>query len=170
MSKFNPQIWAGCQAAYNSGHLHGKWIDATQEEDDIWTEIKAMLAESPVSYLYECEEWYVGDTQDFNDVTIGTNVSKISEIAQAIKKYGEGMSIFLKHGCEISNFESSYKGCYKSEQDFVYKEWEKSGKWGQLKEIGVEEWAINLQALENNWFTSGYWSETDSEGCHIFYG
>ena len=41
-------IYVADQAAYNAGHLHGVWIDATLELDDIQGQVDAMLAASPV--------------------------------------------------------------------------------------------------------------------------
>lgn len=46
------QIYVACLSAYNNGYLHGAWIDATQDENDILTEIQTMLAASPVVELY----------------------------------------------------------------------------------------------------------------------
>ena len=41
----NPiRIYVACLAAYNNGHLHGRWIDATHGENHIHTQVKAMLA------------------------------------------------------------------------------------------------------------------------------
>lgn len=42
-----PRIYVASLSDYNAGRLHGEWIDATQELDDIWAEIHAMLAKSP---------------------------------------------------------------------------------------------------------------------------
>lgn len=42
------RIYVACLAAYNSGRLHGEWIDCDgKDESDIWNEINAMLAQSP---------------------------------------------------------------------------------------------------------------------------
>ena len=30
-----PRIYAACLAAYNNGHLHGRWIDATQDPETV---------------------------------------------------------------------------------------------------------------------------------------
>lgn len=45
-------------AAYNAGHLHGVWIDACDDIDDIWEQIKTMLADSPVE---NSEEYAIHD-------------------------------------------------------------------------------------------------------------
>ncbi len=42
------RIYVACLAAYNSGYLHGVWIDATADIDDIQDQINSMLESSPV--------------------------------------------------------------------------------------------------------------------------
>jgi len=44
----NIRIYVADLAAYNAGHLHGVWIDATLELDDIQAQVRTMLAASPV--------------------------------------------------------------------------------------------------------------------------
>lgn len=41
------RIYAACLASYNSGVLHGRWIDADSDVDTMQAEISAMLRESP---------------------------------------------------------------------------------------------------------------------------
>lgn len=41
------RIYVACLAAYNNGHLHGCWIDACQDKDAVWNDIKSMLKDSP---------------------------------------------------------------------------------------------------------------------------
>jgi len=33
------RIYVACLSTYNNGFLHGEWIDATLEIDDIWATI-----------------------------------------------------------------------------------------------------------------------------------
>lgn len=40
---FNPKIYVACLAAYNNGILHGRWIDADQDADEIRAGIAEML-------------------------------------------------------------------------------------------------------------------------------
>lgn len=57
-TKFEPRIYVACLAAYNSGYLHGAWIDAAQEPWSIYDDVKAMLAASPIA---GAEEWAIHD-------------------------------------------------------------------------------------------------------------
>lgn len=40
------RIYVACLASYNSGVLHGEWIDANQSADEIHSEVQSMLRES----------------------------------------------------------------------------------------------------------------------------
>ena len=47
------RIYGADLAAYNAGHLHGVWINAWDELDDIKAQISEMLAASPVGFAEE---------------------------------------------------------------------------------------------------------------------
>ena len=55
------QIYVADLAAYNAGHLHGVFIDATEELDDIQDQINAMLGNSPVDDAEEYARSEAGD-------------------------------------------------------------------------------------------------------------
>lgn len=73
------RIYVACLAAYNNGILHGRWIDATADADEMQEEINAMLAESPVE---DAEEWAIHDTEGLPD-TIGefSGLEPVAEFA-----------------------------------------------------------------------------------------
>jgi antirestriction protein len=50
------RIYVACLAAYNSGYLHGVWIDATADIDDIQDQINSMLESSPIE---DAEEYAI---------------------------------------------------------------------------------------------------------------
>ena len=54
------RIYVADLAAYNAGHLHGVWIDATLELGDIQEQVDAMLATSPVE---GAEEYAIHDVE-----------------------------------------------------------------------------------------------------------
>ena len=74
-----PEIYVACLASYNSGYLHGKWIDANQSEEAIMEDIQAMLSDSPVE---NAEEWEIHDYQGFGDIKLHEyeSISTIAEI------------------------------------------------------------------------------------------
>lgn len=50
------KIYVADLAAYNAGHLHGVWIDATLDIEDIQAQIQRMLSLSPVE---DAEEYAI---------------------------------------------------------------------------------------------------------------
>ena len=51
------RVYAACLASYNAGKLHGAWIDADQDEEEIQDEIAAMLRASPEPNVFvDCPE------------------------------------------------------------------------------------------------------------------
>lgn len=47
------RIYVADLAAYNNGKLHGVWINATDDLDDIQKQVNKMLAESPEGFAEE---------------------------------------------------------------------------------------------------------------------
>ena len=81
----NPKIYVACLSSYNSGKLHGKWIDAAQDADDIQSEIDEMLEASPVA---DAEEFAIHDFEDFGGMSIGEyeSIENVSKLAIAIEE------------------------------------------------------------------------------------
>ena len=61
------KIYVACLASYNSGILHGAWIDAAQGVDGYWREVSQMLLKSPAEYA---EEWAIHDYEGFGGISI----------------------------------------------------------------------------------------------------
>lgn len=67
----SPRIYVACLASYNSGRLHGAWIDCEDKEaSELWAEINAMLATSPYPNVQrrKCEcGYYQTDARPFRE-------------------------------------------------------------------------------------------------------
>lgn len=128
-NKDRPMIWVACLASYNHGILFGKWIDATQDEDEILDEIKAMLNASP---SYGAEEWAIHDYQNFESFKVGeySNLGEISTVANLIASYeseesGKGAvftDLIDEYGIDQAQeiLDNNLLGCFESENDFIY--------------------------------------------------
>ncbi|MEL6688361.1 MAG: antirestriction protein ArdA, partial [Pseudomonadota bacterium] len=81
------RIYVACLASYNNGILHGKWIDATQDEEAIWDEVKQMLTNSPTEVA---EEWTIHDYEGF----YGFRLTEFSSF-ESVAKFG---AFFKDHG------------------------------------------------------------------------
>lgn len=72
MSNIQPRFYAACLASYNNGVLYGKWIEATNDADEMMLEISEMLRGSKFpNVLVEhegkkvpsAEEWAMHDSE-----------------------------------------------------------------------------------------------------------
>jgi len=116
------RIYVACLASYSNGILHGKWIDATQGEELIWTEVKAMLAASSVE---GAEEYEVHDHEGFEGIYMSGNnsFSCIAEMAEFIEEHGALGAGLMGHFGNIQDafkaLEECYSGEYESLSDFA---------------------------------------------------
>jgi antirestriction protein len=90
----SPSIYVACLASYNSGHLHGRWIDLTNGEDAMDTDISEMLETSPAP---GAEEYAVHDFEGFGPYRVSewSNVSTLVEIAEAVEEFGPFILAYL---------------------------------------------------------------------------
>jgi antirestriction protein len=67
-SNHRPEIWVGSLSDYNDGRLHGVWLDATLEPDELRDAIAFMLRNS---YTRDAEEYAIMDYDDFCGLSLG---------------------------------------------------------------------------------------------------
>jgi len=117
-----PRIYVACLAAYNNGHLHGRWIDVAQDVEDIKSNIAAMLAASPIS---NAEEWAIHDFEGFEDAELAeyTSIKTVVKIAEFVSKHGElGGKLLAHFSGNLEDAEAAfenYAGQHKSLADFA---------------------------------------------------
>lgn len=116
-----PQIWAGSLADYNNGVLHGTWIDAAREPDEIEADIQTMLATSPEAARTgePAEEWGVFDTDNFGACRIDQHedLDWISAVARGIAAHGPAFAAWadvVEDPQLLDNFAEAYIGEYDS--------------------------------------------------------
>lgn len=105
------RFYAADLAAYNNGRLHGAWIDATSDEDEMKEAVAAMLRKSPYpNVTVECpecdgagcaacngegevpsaEEWLIHDYDDparaISHLGETSDLSEIAEIMEAVEE------------------------------------------------------------------------------------
>ena len=116
------RIYVACLAAYNAGHLHGVWIDATAELDDIQAQINSMLAASPEP---DAEEYAIHDYEGFDGYALSEyeGINSAHEIALFIEEYSEFGGALLNHLGDLDDARraaaESYCGCYESLADYA---------------------------------------------------
>jgi antirestriction protein len=128
-----PRIYVASLSDYNAGILHGVWIDATQDDDEIYLLVHEMLAESPTALAEgsTAEEWAVHDFEGFYGLMVGeyTDLDAVSELAKALGEHGEAYAAYVNlvgaHYATPEGFEEAYEGEYGSPEDWA-REWHDS--------------------------------------------
>ena len=167
-------IYVACLAAYNNGYLHGAWIDATQEPEEIEAEVQAMLAMSPVP---KSEEWAIHD-YDLGGVSISEyeSFATVSAIAKAVEEHGSAFAAYIGHvGIEysaqdwdavIEQFREAYRGEYVSMANFA-EEWA-SDCYGL---DAIPAWLANhidWESLGKEMELDSFWNAESPSGVYVF--
>ena len=124
------RIYVACLAAYNNGHLHGTWIEVT-DEATIWQAVQDMLAASPIEEM--AEEWAIHDYEGFAGAELSeySSFAHVVELAEYIEERGElGAEVLNYYGGNIEDatarFEE-YAGEYDSLADYAQELTEQTG-------------------------------------------
>ncbi len=112
VSDSSPRIYVACLAAYNNGFLHGAWIDADQDADQIREEIAAMLARSPVE---DAEEYAIHDYEGFEGASISeyAGIDSVARMAAFIAEHGAlGAGLLEQFVGDMEQAETALQDCY----------------------------------------------------------
>jgi antirestriction protein len=119
----NPRIYVACLAAYNNGYMHGAWIDADQDAEQIRRGIAAMLARSPVE---DAEEYALHDYEGFEGVSISecAGIESVARMAAFIAEHGTlGAGLMELFAGDIDQAETAlqdyYHGQFASLADYM---------------------------------------------------
>lgn len=117
------RIYVADLAAYNNGILHGVWIDACDDPEDIKMQINKMLAESPEE---DAEEYAIHDYEGFEGYSVSEwrGIEELHEIACFIDENpGIGGGLLSQFGDNLEEarlaIEEAYAGCYESLADYA---------------------------------------------------
>lgn len=167
MSELQPRIYVACLAAYNNGYLHGEWIDADQEVDALYADIKKILTSSPIP---EAEEWAIHDFEDFGDISLHeySGMEEVSSTASFITEHGELGSAVLAHAdgdidAASRLLDECYHGEYESEEDFAIALAEDT--------MTIPEYLsyyIDYEKMARDLFISDYFSIVTNHKTHVF--
>lgn len=128
----SPRIYVASLSDYNAGRLHGVWLDADQEPEELHAEIQAMLKESKE---YIAEEWAIHDHEGFDGLSISEweSMAVISAYAELLREF-DGKIIAHAIDC-VSNtsndkddiydelltyIQDNYMGEYDDEADYAH--------------------------------------------------
>jgi antirestriction protein len=124
--RVSPQIWIGSLADYNKGDLHGKWLDAAREPEEIHGDIQAMLASGPAARRGEApEEWGIFDYEGFGDLRLGEYeaIEDVARLAIGIAEHGMSFGAWVeeagRENATAENFTEAYCGHFGSAADYA---------------------------------------------------
>jgi antirestriction protein len=173
-----PKIYVACLAAYNSGFLHGLWIDATQDPEAIQEDITFMLSLSPVSHLETCDEWAIHAFEGFEGISLDEyeSIDRVSALAQAIAEHGKPFSLYVDYlGFDdieqaLNDFQDNYYGCFKSAEDYAYNFFEETGQLKTIEQAGLNSFYIDWAKIARDWEYSGdlLFLEDSYDMIHVF--
>ena len=158
-----PRIYVACLAAYNNGTLHGTWINANQDADAIFTEIKAMLAQSPEP---DAEEFAIHDYEYFHGVRIHEyeSIRQVAQLAELLSEYGEPFAHYLEH---IGGIDEINDDTEENFQDAYYSEYDNQAQFAQEMNPGLNvpehiKAHIDWDSVAEDMFCGGWWSANSS--------
>jgi antirestriction protein len=116
-----PRIYVASLADYNAGRLHGTWMDAAQEPDELHGRIIEMLSRSREPHA---EEWAIHDFEGFNGLHLGEweNLEHVSRVAKGIEEHGLAFAhwaTLVSEDDELDQFAEAYLGHWPSVTDFA---------------------------------------------------
>lgn len=165
------RIYVACLAAYNSGYLHGAWIDASQDLDDLQKAVNDMLSKSPVELA---EEYAIHDFEGFGGYGLGEyeGLERTHELACFIEEHGEDIAgeLLNQFGGSLDDarkaIEENYQGCYTSLSDYAQEVTEETN---QIPERLA--FYINYEQMGRDMEMSGdiYTITTAFDEVHIFW-
>ena len=116
-STLQPKIYVASLADYNDGRLHGAWLDATGDPDELREGISRMLAAAPAP---GAEEWAIHDYDDFAGARLGENenLETVSVIARGLQEHGPAFGAWVDI-CDrdreaMDDFDEAFVGHYDS--------------------------------------------------------
>lgn len=164
-----PRIYVACLAAYNNGYLHGRWIDATQDREEMEAEISAMLKRSPIPCA---EEWAIHDHDGFEGVELSeySGLERVIALVDFITEHEEiGAKVLDHFGGDIEQAEAAfedYAGEFTSLADYAQELTEETTQIpaSLIHYIDYDAMARDME-LNGDVFTI----ETGFEEVHVFW-
>lgn len=163
------RIYVADLAVYNNGKLHGVWIDATDELDDIQDQIKKMLDNSPE---IDAEDYAIHDYEGFQGHRLAEfeSISTAHEVACFIEENEEMGGKLLSHFCgnidEAQTALENYCGCYSSLEDYAQELTEQTGEVPKHLEFYIDYEKMGRDMEINGEI---YTIETAYDEVHIFW-
>lgn len=178
LDREHPRIYVASLADYNAGRLHGRWLDAAREVENLESDVRAMLAASPEPIA---EEWAIHDYEGFGELRLSEYESfeSVSRVAMGIIEHGPAFSAWAAHvGIDdiegLERFSDAYLGQWESLEDYAEQLLDDVGANSFIKDvpeslqpyvsIDVAGFARDLELAGDVWTANG------ENGVYLFEG
>jgi len=144
-----PRVYVASLSDYNAGRLHGDWLEAAQEPEELQDQVAAMLARSsePVA-----EEWAIHDYEGFGPVRLGEyeSLELVSRLGLGIAAHGEAFAALAyvvdNEPEHLAGFEAVYVGQWESLEAYAEDVLDDMGATAEL--VHIPEWLQPYVALD----------------------
>lgn len=173
-----PRIYVASLSDYNAGTLHGRWIDAAQDADDIAAEVAEMLKESPTARAegLPAEEWAIHDYDGFDGLELGEweSFEKVAEHAAMLEEHGPAWAAYVNmEGADYAtseDFADKYRGEWDSEENFAENLAEETGAIDPNQDHHWPTSYIDWERAARDLFISDCYSvENPTGGIFVFW-
>jgi antirestriction protein len=166
-----PRIYVACLAAYNNGRLHGRWIDADQSVEDIWSEVQAMLVASPEPLA---EEWAIHDYEGFAPLRLSEweSFERVAAIAAGIAEHGPAFTAWLSYDpdreLDPDAFDDAYRGEWDSLRAYAEDYADETGMDDLAEKTGSPYIRVDIDALERDMDIELHTVGSDHHTVYVF--
>lgn len=173
----NPRVWIGSLADYNNGTLHGDWVDAAVDDEELIVAAQRILATSEEP---DAEEYAIFDYDDFGDFKVEQyeQLSLVAKVARGIQEHGDAFAAWAQlHDADpdmLDAFEDNYLGEYDSPEVWAREIADESNIEQRIKETFGADLASYIrfdaaQFARDAWLGGDiYVMHKDDSGCWIF--
>lgn len=170
--RLSPRIWVGSLADYNAGRLHGDWLDAAVEDDELLAGVHRILASS---HEPGAEEHGIFDFDEFGTYRVGEydRLEQVAAVARGIAEHGRAFAAWADfHDGEpgmLAMFEDSYLGAWDTVEAWAEEMLDDLGLDAELDRI-VPDSLRNYVYIDYAGFArdaelgGDIWTETNSDG------
>lgn len=118
------RIYVACLASYNAGILHGVWVNASEDVEEMADEITAMLKASKQP---DAEEWRIDDTEGYGFLCNEPSLQDVADIESLMKTHRdedlvEAAFSLADNAEEASRYLERFLGCGSDEEN-ICREW-----------------------------------------------
>lgn len=177
-----PRIYVASLSDYNAGRLHGTWLEATSDIDELHQGIQAMLTSSKEP---GAEEWAIHDYEGFGSMHLSeyASMETIARLGQGIAEYGLAYAAWAEH-CDrdlnrLAQFPEAYRGHWNSVTEYAEEMLDELGAPHLLEslpdwlapyaELRIDAFAHDLE-ISGDILTSPATTDGHLNGVYVFDG